>query len=254
MNEDISVYLSGAKLYGDDFSIDEIRAWFADEAEGYATLGAKERREYRYAYHELNILHGFRHLPRRMFNEVLGIGSAYGDEFRPIADAIGNIIIVEPSNAFADVHEVLGASCRYVKPVAEGDLPFDRDRFDLITSLGVMHHIPNVTHVMSECHRCLSSGGVMLLREPIVSMGDWTKPRQGLTKRERGIPLSVLRDIILRVGFKVMHESLCVFRPLPVLAQKLGVAAFNSRVLTLADKLLSGAFSWNMKYHKDARL
>ena len=27
MKEDISVYLSGEKLYGDDFSIDEIEKW-----------------------------------------------------------------------------------------------------------------------------------------------------------------------------------------------------------------------------------
>ncbi len=42
MKNDISIYLSGAKLYGDDFTIDEIEEWFADEAEGSANLGAKK--------------------------------------------------------------------------------------------------------------------------------------------------------------------------------------------------------------------
>lgn len=44
MEHDISIYLSGAKLYGDDFTIDEIEEWFADEAEGYANLGAKKKK------------------------------------------------------------------------------------------------------------------------------------------------------------------------------------------------------------------
>ena len=53
--------------------------WFAEEAEGYADLGAKDRATYRYTYHALNWYHGFRHLPPREFHAVLGLGSAYGD-------------------------------------------------------------------------------------------------------------------------------------------------------------------------------
>ncbi len=43
MNDEFSTYLSGERLYGDDFTIEEIQKWFADEAEGYADLGAKEK-------------------------------------------------------------------------------------------------------------------------------------------------------------------------------------------------------------------
>ena len=129
-------------------------------------------------------------------------------------------------------------------------MPFDSDSFDLITSLGVMHHIPNVSYVMNECYRCLRHSGIMLLREPIVSMGDWRKPRPGLTKRERGIPLSILDSIILSLGFKINRRSFCIFPPLLTIANKLGIAAYNSSAITLADALLSQAFSWNIKYHR----
>ena len=57
--------LAGRKLYGDDFSVDEIVEWFADEEEGFANLGAKNRENYCYEYHGLNRLHGFNHLPSR---------------------------------------------------------------------------------------------------------------------------------------------------------------------------------------------
>src|SRR5438034_6737267 len=42
---------------------------------------------------------------------------------------------------------------RYVKPRTNGDMPFDRETFDLITCFGVLHHIANISHVMrSEEH------------------------------------------------------------------------------------------------------
>ena len=220
MKEDISVYLSGEKLYGDDFSIDEIEKWFADEAEGYAGLGAKEKESYKYIYHELNKQLGFRFLKDRRLNRALGIGSAYGEEFEPLSEQIEKITILDPSNAFSSVQEIAGTPCEYVKPVSSGNMPFESHSFDLVTSLGVMHHIPNVSHVIGECYRCLNDGGYMLLHEPVTSMGDWRKPRRGLTKRERGIPLELLDKIVQKQGFKIRHRTLCKFPVVPMIGLK----------------------------------
>lgn len=69
---DINLYLSGARLYGDDFGLEEIRLWFEDEQEGYANLGARDLDETAYEYHALNVFHGFRHLPAgKRFDHVL---------------------------------------------------------------------------------------------------------------------------------------------------------------------------------------
>ncbi len=56
--------LLGKKLYGDNFSADEISTWFDDEREGYANLGAKMLNENDYGYNALNVYHGFSHLQR----------------------------------------------------------------------------------------------------------------------------------------------------------------------------------------------
>ena len=154
-NEEFLTYFSGEKLYGDDFTIEKIQEWFADESEGYADLGAKEKGHYHYAYHQLNHRLAFRLMQKKCFHEVLGIGSAYGDEFMPIAQKIKKITILDPSDAFSDNKDIRGTPCKYIKPNPSGDMPFQDKQFDLITSLGVMHHIPNVSHVMSECYRCL---------------------------------------------------------------------------------------------------
>ena len=250
MNDDFARYLHGEKLYGDDFTLEEIHEWYLDEAEGYANLGAKEKDRYKYGYHQLNMKHAFQHLVGLHFDKALGIGSAYGDEFKPIIGQINHVTILDPSDAFSEVNEIFDTPCTYLKPTPEGNIPFEDRQFDLITSLGVMHHIPNVSHVMSECSRCLNNGGIMLLREPIVSMGDWRKPRHGLTKRERGIPIEILDEIIARSGLKVKRRAYCVFPAIPKLAGQFRIATYNNPLLTNFDAFLSWLLSWNAKYHR----
>ena len=89
--------------------------------------------------------------------------------------------ISAPSDAFTR-QRVFGVPCHYVKPVESGNLPFDDACFDLLTCFGVLHHIPNVSHVVGELARCLKPGGYALMREPVISMGDWRQPRAGLTR------------------------------------------------------------------------
>ncbi|MDJ0699523.1 MAG: methyltransferase domain-containing protein [Woeseiaceae bacterium] len=246
-------YFAGEALYGDDFRADEIRQWFEDEREGYANLGAKNRDDYRYAYHQLNTMHAYQHLGDMRFDSALGIGSAYGDEFQPIAGRIENLTILEASEALSKGRVVHGIPCRYVAPDESGDLPFESGSFDLITSFGVLHHIPNVTHVINECGRVLADSGVMLLREPIVSMGDWRNPRHGLTRHERGIPLHLLREMVGKAGFRVERATLCVFPPLTIICRYLGISPYLSRVAVATDAMLCRLFRWNLRYHATAK-
>lgn len=131
-------------------------------------------------------------------------------------------------------------------------MPFDDSSFDLVSVLGVLHHIPNVSQVLGECSRVLACGGKMILREPIVSMGDWRKPRYGLTKRERGIPIDVLKEIITGKGFRIVSESLCGFPPLLRVSHALGVSPFQNRFVTGLDAFLSNSFRWNLRYHAES--
>lgn len=245
---DIDFCLKGEALYGDDFTPEQVAAWHADEAEGYADLGAGDANSYRYGYHVLNWLHGYRHLVDAPLTCVLGFGSAYGDEFLPIASRIGSLTIVDPSANFTKV-DVHGVPATYIKPAPDGRLPAPDKTFDLITCLGVLHHIPNVSFVLGELSRVLKDGGYILLREPIVSMGDWRRPRRGLTKRERGIPLRILRQIVERSGLETLRMSLCCFSITPRLFSSLRIDAYNNAFATRLDAALSVAFAWNVRYH-----
>jgi SAM-dependent methyltransferase len=251
--DDIDPYLQGKRLYGDDFSAEQIAKWYADEKEGYAQLGAAEASTYEYGYHALNSYHAFRHLRRQTFPVALGFGSAYGDELLPIISQIGQLTVVDPSDAFAR-QSVHGVPANYIRPKPDGMLPMPDNTFDLITCLGVLHHIPNVSCVVGEFARTLKPGGRIVLREPIVSMGDWRRPRAGLTKRERGIPLPILRTIIGAAGLAIEHESLCLFPLTMRLARMLDWQLYNSGLVTRLDGLLCAAFARNVNYHPRSAL
>ena len=246
---EMEVYFTGKKLYGNNFSQDQIAAWFADEAEGYFNLTQSSGDgKYAYGYHALNRQHGFSKLPQKRFAHVLGVGSAYGEELAPILARSDRITILEPSDGFKNT-ALKGVPVSYAKPVASGDMPFDSDSLDLITCLGVLHHIPNVGKIVDEFFRVLKPGGYALVREPIISMGDWRKPRAGLTKRERGIPLMILRDMVQSSGFRVVSELKCVFSLTSRLRYLVSGPVFNNPFIVAFDQLLCALPIWPKTYH-----
>jgi len=246
--EEMSTYFAGEKLYGDDFSIEKIEKWFLDEKEAYANLGAKEREYYNYVYHQLNIRCMFRYIPNRKFMYALGFGSAYGEEVGPIIQQIDQIIIIEPSEAFS-LTDIQGVPVSYVKPQLEGSLGFSNAFFDIIICFSALHHIPNVSKIIQEFTRCLKPGGYVLIREPIVSMGDWRNTRKGLTKHERGIPIQIFREIIASTGLTVIKETKCVFPLTKRLGRFLDQPVYNSKLAMLFDGIMCSLFGWNTNYH-----
>lgn len=248
----LTEYFSGAKLYGDDFSISEIEKWFVDEAEGYYQLlndNPEMKDSEKYIYHNLNIKNGYALIPiENKFESVLGIGSSYGYEFLPIVDKIKNVTIIEPSDNMISKN-ILNVAPTYVKPMIDGNMNFEDDTFDLITCFGTLHHIPNVSKVLGEIIRVAKPNGYILIREPIRSMGDWTKYRAGLTKNERGIPLNYFRSFFSKQPVEVVSEKFCeslfILKTLKII---FGLQT-GSELYQRIDDIFSKLFAWNITYH-----
>jgi SAM-dependent methyltransferase len=243
-------YFDGAALYGDDFDDQQRARWYESEREGYAGQVRARAEAYRYKYHALNRHYGYAHVVGDGPFEVLGLGSAFGDELLPLAPRARSFDIVEPSHLFAHNKAIAGVPTRYHDPDESGRLGFDSGRFDIVVSFGVLHHIANVTTVVNEIHRVLKPGGLFLCREPIVTQGDWRQPRRGLTKNERGIPHAIFLRTLRAAGFEVERASLFDFAPFVRLVDKLGMACFGSMALTRADRVLSRLFGFNRRYHR----
>ena len=246
MRDALADYLDGSQLWGDDFEPHEIAAWFEEEREAYASLG--EGSPTAYGYHALNQRHGFRWIGNGPFDHVLGFGSARGHELEPIVARARRITLVEPSRVATAA--IGGVPVEHVAPVASGILPFADATFDLITCFGVLHHIPNVSRVLAELHRCLRPGGHALVREPVVSMGDWRRPRVGLTRRERGLPLAWFERALANTNFTIRRATPCWFPVVTRLAHALGARApFNRTAIVAVDEVAARAFAWNLRYH-----
>lgn len=244
-------YFSGKKLFGDDFNDEQIALWYLEESEGYADLGSKDRTSYSYEYHNLNQLYGFSKIKDRKFDNVLGFGSAWGDEFFPIISNIKNITIIEPSENLQS--EKIGRVIPlYVKPEISGKINFENERYDLITCFGTLHHIPNVSFVLSELFRILKKGGILLIREPIISMGDWRIKRSGLTKNERGIPVCFFDNLFEQNEIETVSKNYC-FTLTSLLQRKFGNKLnrplHTYKAYLLFDKIISNLLKFNVHYH-----
>jgi SAM-dependent methyltransferase len=241
MNTD--VYFSGKQLIGNDFSPQQVEEWFRDEKEASLELRGSN---YKYAYHALNWLHAWRRVPKGIFERALAYGGGTGAELLPIASSLGAVTILESSTKFTPQ-----IPAGYAESREDGTIPFPADTFDLVTCLNVLHHIPRVSFVIQEISRVTKPGGYLILNEPTTSMGDWREKRPGLTPRERGIPIELLRMFLIKGGFEVLNEDRCMFAPLVKASTLFWRNAYNSRAFTVIDWLFSNLPVWTNRYYSE---
>lgn len=240
-----NIILSGEKIYGDDFSLGEIKEWYADEAEGYAGIVPESHKDNFDEYNKEVYRYSYRFLKKPVYDDVLVYGGGYGTEIIPILDRIGNVVILEPGEKFRR-ETISGKKVAYIVPEESGEMRFSDKSFDLITCLGVLHHIPNVTYIINEMYRVLKNGGECIIREPITSMHAFDDNiRKGLTKRERGIPLSPFRKAILDAGFQIQEEHLHGFGPITKLPLQI---QFSTPIMVI-DDILCSVFKKNYTYN-----
>jgi SAM-dependent methyltransferase len=241
---------SGEVLYGNDFTPDEMTAWFEDEKRGYIDI-YQSYKVSGYQYHALNHSLGTP-LRDRRYETCLVLGCAEGTDVLALDLDIGRIIAIEPAEEWHR-DSLAGIPASFRVPALDGTIDLPDASVDLCLAIGVLHHIPNVEHLVAEMGRVLKPGGRMLVREPINSMGDWTIPRAGHTKNERGIPPALMARFMGRAGLKLDRTSYhyCI---VPQLATKLGREPYNSRLFTTLDRLLSEALAWNARYWRPRKI
>jgi SAM-dependent methyltransferase len=247
----------GKTLYGDNFSSDQIQEWYDSEITGYFDLLSNhykvtdDNNEYNYQYDALNQFHAINRLLNRQFDTCLALGCAAGDDIAPLAAVVGRFIAIEPAEKWWH-NEIGGTPAMYIRPSPTGDIHLDSTTVDLATSFGVLHHIPNVSHVVAEIARVLKPGGLFVVREPISSMGDWRKLRAGLTANERGLPIEWFEALATATGFRIVNRHVCMFGPLSTITRKLGISSpFASMPIVKLDWLISEALRWNARYWRD---
>jgi len=252
MNPEIQMesFLKGERLYGEDFSTADLHRWYSEEKEGYAGIEDTDLADGGYSYGALNWWYFWRYIRgrRRRFPHCVSLGGARGDDVAPLSDLVDHYTVIEPSNSFW-TDEIGGKPAKYLSPEISGEIPMPTASADLVTSLGTLHHIANVSFVVREIGRVLKPGGYFILREPVHSMGDWRQPREGKTRNERGIPMKLLKSWLLAANMEPVKVRYCIFAPLERLRRTgLGRNLWNTRWMMPVDQFLCRLFSWNQAY------
>jgi len=238
--------LLGKRLHGADLDAAGLAAWFADEQEGYARIvGPADGAE---AYGHANRFHAFRFLGERQFECCLALGAASGREYAPLAGRVRRFVAIEPGRGFWRP-TIAGAPADYRAPTPDGRIDLPDGACDLAGSFGVLHHIANVPDVMAELGRVLKPSGVLILREPIASLGDFRVARPGLTRNERGIPPAMMERMLAEAGFSVVARRYVNFPGTRELPARLGLAsAWDNRWIVRLDYWISRLTAWNARY------
>jgi SAM-dependent methyltransferase len=250
-----AVQLQGEELYGDDFTAEQVERWFREEAEGYSEMSGESVSPANYGYHELNRRTLLRYIPvSRRFRHALGFGSGYGVELAPLAHQIDRLTVIESGHGYG-LDPALRMPTTFARAQPSGNLALGDADADLVTCFGVLMYIPNVSHVLSEFARVLEPGGVLLLREPVTSLGgNWGTSRRGtgLTSHARGVPRAYFRRQLAAHGLVVERETFHSF-PLVGALWKLGPVPYNSRALTSLDLACCRLFARRLRYHAVSR-
>ena len=238
--------LLGLRLHGEGLDDAALAAWFADEQDGYAGLVGDYVEES--GAGAANWFHAFRYLGERRFACCLALGAASGREYASFAGRVGRFVAIEPGRRFWR-DTIAGAPAEYRAPTLRGTIGLPDASCDRAGSFGVLHHIPNVSEVLRELARVLAPGAMLLIREPISSLGDFRQPRPGLTRNERGIQPRTMDRMLVEAGFAVRKRRYVDFPHSDTLARRLGVSMpWDRRWFARLDHWASTMTAWNARY------
>lgn len=244
-------HLEGGQLIGNDLCGHDLEQWYAEEANGFYQLIAGDQPSgdpvaFELDTKALNKFHGS-YLPKARFAECVAIGCANGSDLLALGRDIGRVTAIEPSKEWwADSHG--GVPFSYKMPTLDGTIELADNSMDLAVALGALHHVATVEHVVGEMIRVLKPGGWMIVREPIMSMGDFRGPRPGLTRYERGIPFDLMKRFIAQAGGRVVHTVPSSFQAIKKATKPFGIEAHNHASLVRLDYLASRLFMFNARY------
>lgn len=257
---DISTAIKdGSILAGDDFAGEQLTKWFSQEKEAYycGDAGNSETDNW-YAYMRLvNETLGFSRISfsKDELRSILVLGPGSGIEVDQFVSEHPDwsLFFLEASDNFKTELKNKYPSSQIVDATISGDILLDSESQDVVCAFSVLHHIPNVSHVLREAYRVMKPGGLLLVREPCSSMGDWRYPRAA-TPNERGLSLRWFIATAKTIGFKMEIRPVPIFfAPINSLLKKIGLdSLMPSKAFYAIDRVVSMFVSVNNHYWRNA--
>lgn len=251
----------GDKLAGDDLDEVALRLWYQQEQEAFfegSSASASDDPWYRYMRY-VNERLGFAFVERSKVRvrSLLVLGPGGGEEVQGFTKRHPEcrVTFVEASQGFRTTLKKRFPKSTVIEAEPLGTIPCDDESMTLITAFSVLHHVAHVSKILRERARILERGGLLLVREPCSSMGDWRLPRSA-TPNERGIPRKWMISACGAAGLVVERKPVPVlFEPLnKLLKRTIGFGAVPFSVLYVMDRGLSALVAANDHYWRDSLL
>jgi SAM-dependent methyltransferase len=250
---------NGTRLVGDDFDDARLALWFEQERDAFyeGDAGSGEIDPW-YAYMRyVNEVLGFTAVARepRPPESMLVLGPGSGIEVVEFAcrHPRCQLNFLEASSKFQQELQTRFPGSHIILPRHTGEIDLPDASQDVVCAFSVLHHIPNVSKVLSEAARVTRPGGLLMVREPCSSMGDWRRPRSA-TPNERGISLQLMLQFAERAGLRLERV------PTPILLEPInkflkitfGFGLVPFPVLYAVDRSVSKVLALNDHYWRDS--
>lgn len=143
---------------------------------------------------------------KKLKGEILDIGCASGEfleEFRDITGwQVTGLEVVEPAIKIAQEKNIPVITTELL------DANLRKNKFDVITLWDVLEHVTDPSAVLSECHRILKTGGLIVIKTPDPSGIEaliFKKYWVGYEAPQHlfNFPRKVLVDYLQQIGFRV---------------------------------------------------
>lgn len=252
---------SGTNLFGEELSKSELEIWFKQEENAfYETSGNSATTDPWYAYiRYVNRKLGYKTISNLLHQpaEVITLGPGDGTELNDLIESfnVSRIHCVEASIEFQKTLKRNFHNSVIIQPRHTGDIDIPDNSTNLFLAYSVLHHIPNVSKVISEASRVLEKNGILIIREPCSSMGMWGTNRSA-TPNERGIPKRLIMEYCDRYGLEVIGKPIPILlEPINKLLKKtIGYKFISFYFIYLLDRVMSSLVSINDHYWRDTAI
>lgn len=240
------------KLIGNDYNKKKIKQWYLEEETYHNNIVGDRWNKYPSIYEVFNNKYGFdKHFKPTSESRVLSFGCAEGLDLEKLYKKYSFLLYgLESSNSLINKFKRRFPKAEIKKADQKGKIDFEDNFFDYISILGVLHHIPNISFVLSELTRVLKPNGIMIIREPISSMRPTGVKPIGLSPNERGIPIDFFIKEFEKLNLKIIKYTYSFFPPLVILIEKFRIPKIILHRLYYLDKFLSTLSSNNLKYQR----
>jgi SAM-dependent methyltransferase len=154
-------------------------------------------------------------LPEDPTRDVLDVGCGSGGNLE-LLGRFGQVSGVEPPGAGLEHCRARGYGPEVVVEGSADALPFEADRFGLVSMLDVLEHLEDDAGALREVGRVLGPGGYLLLTVPAYRFL-WSIHDEALGHRRRYMS-SEVHSLLNAVGFRVLRRTYAVTLPLPAIA------------------------------------